>query len=96
MRPVRDQREKGEHFSQFYFGCAVFTVLGGLAVILHAAWGETWLSKNLTTFSLSIAWVTSFGPAAFSAYPKRTQLAAAFWKGLFMLGVASLLTWLWP
>ena len=96
LRKASGPRTKQDILSQFFFGAAVFVTLLGLSVILHAAFGETWLSENLAQGALALAWGMSFGPVAFRNYPKRTQLAAAFWMGAVTLSVASALRWLWP
>lgn len=96
LRSARAPRTKADLLRQFRFGAAVFVVLLGLSGLLHAAVRETWLGAHLARGAIALAWVMSFAPFAFRNYPKRTQLAAAFWMGVVMISVARLLTWLWP
>jgi hypothetical protein len=96
LRPERGSRPRDEFLSQLYFGAAIVVCLLGLAVLLHAAWGETRMTYILTRFPVAIAFVMSCGASAFRDYSKRTQLAAAAWKGGVMMGVVWFLLWLWP
>jgi hypothetical protein len=96
LRPERGPRPPGEFLNQLYFGAAVVVCLLGLAVLLHAAWGETRMTYILTRFPVAIAFVMSCGASAFRDYSKRTQLAAAAWKGAVMIAMLWFLTWLWP
>ena len=92
----RGKRSAADLLSQFYFGAALFVSILGLSVLLHAAWGDTWLGDILQRFAAAFAVGMSSGPFWFREYPKRTQLAASLWMGLTMLGVIRVLTWLWP